>query len=407
MEQMVVAELEKHRKYLEEKILQITAIPELQLQKILNEFELCYNSIVKLMKEGKAAHDKFFQDIILNSIDAIIGLDNDFKIFLWNKGAENIFEYKKKEVMGRDFDFLIPEDLRKKGEKKFLIDEVNRNGYLANYESQRLTKSGKTIDVSITRFAIYDENNKEQIGSVGILRDITKIKQLQRELREKENLALIGEVVSSIAHSLSNPLNIISGNADYLLMNKKPDDEGYQELKTIVEEATRITKSLRSILNFSRPIKTELVKTNLNEIIKEVVNNNKMLINGKNIKIEIKLENHLPAIYADKAQVYEAISNILINAVQAIDDKGIIRLTTNYDDKFVNAEITDNGTGIPNDIIDKIFKPFYSSKSYGKGTGLGLALTKRIMDEHKGKIKVKSEIKKGTVFTLSFPIRRI
>lgn len=120
-----------------------------------------------------------------------------------------------------------------------------------------LKKNGEIINVSISRFAIYDENKKETIGSVGILRDITTVKKLQKELREKENLALIGEVVSSIAHSLSNPLNIISGNADYLLLNKKSGESEYDELRTIVDEATRITKSLRGLLNFSRPLIVE------------------------------------------------------------------------------------------------------------------------------------------------------
>ena len=105
------------------------------------------------------------------------------------------------------------------------------------------------------------------IGSVGILRDITTVKKLQKELREKENLALIGEVVSSIAHSLSNPLNIISGNADFLLMNKNIGDDDYEELKTIVDETTRITKSLRGLLNFSRPISVEKTRTDINALI--------------------------------------------------------------------------------------------------------------------------------------------
>src|ERR1051325_235982 len=202
------------------------------------------SKLIKLMREGKSAHERFFSDIILNSIDAIIGVDNEFKIFLWNKGAENIFGYKREEITGKDFSVLIPTDKLHDGEKEFLIKEVNEKGFLANYESERISKSGELKNVSISRFAVHNETG-EIIGSVGIVRDITALKKLEKELREKENLALIGEVVSSIAHSLSNPLNIISGNADYLLLDRKENDKEYEELKTILDETTTITHSIR------------------------------------------------------------------------------------------------------------------------------------------------------------------
>ncbi|MCX6162662.1 MAG: PAS domain S-box protein, partial [Ignavibacteriae bacterium] len=179
-------------------------------------FNRYIHEMVKLMKDGKSAHEKFFSDIIINSIDAIIGFDNDSKVFLWNKGAETLFGWKKEEIQGRDFGILIPRKLLINGEKQYMLNEIKTKGYFANYETERITKSGDLKNVSISRFVIYDDKGTS-IGNVGIVRDITKEKQLEKELREKENLALIGQVVSSIAHNLSNPLNIISGNADYLL----------------------------------------------------------------------------------------------------------------------------------------------------------------------------------------------
>src|SRR3970282_941632 len=103
-----------------------------EVSEILDYFSSSALSMVKLMKEGKSAHEKFFSDIILNSIDAIIGFDNDFKIFLWNKGAENLFGYTKNEMMGADFDILIPDYLIEKGEKEFLANEVKSKGFISN-----------------------------------------------------------------------------------------------------------------------------------------------------------------------------------------------------------------------------------------------------------------------------------
>lgn len=402
MEQMVISELSRQKEELREKISRSGKLNSSEIEKVLADVDTCLGSIIKLMKDGKSAHEKFFSDIILYSIDAIIGLDPEFKIFLWNKGAEDLFGYKKSEVMGKDFDFLIPDNLRKKGERKFLIDEVQRNGFLANYESERITKSGKIINVSISRFAIF--NDKESIGSVGILRDITNVKALQKELREKENLALIGEVVSSIAHSLSNPLNIISGNADYLLLNRKENSPEYDELKTIVDEATRITKSLRGLLNFSRPITVERTKNNINKIIEDIVANSKFSIGKKDVTIKKELDKNIPEVMLDKAQIEDAISNLVINAIQAFTSKGEIIVKTQLINSSISVEVSDNGPGIQKEILEKIFQPFFTSKGYGKGTGLGLSIVKRIVIEHKGEVKVKSQVGKGTTFSITLPL---
>ena len=405
MEQMMISELSRQKELLREKIKKDTGLQYLQIEQILGDVDICLGSIMKLMKDGKNAHEKFFSDIILNSIDAIIGLDVNYRVFLWNNGAEKLFGYRKDEVMGREFDFLIPENLLKKGEKKFLIDEVSRNGFLANYESERVTKSGQLVNVSISRFAIYDEKDVNTIGSVGILRDITTVKQLQKELREKENLALIGEVVSSIAHSLSNPLNIISGNADYLLLNKSADQPEYEELKTIVEETTRITKSLRGLLNFSRPIVVEKTKTDVNKLVDDIIARSKYSIGKKDVVIKRVFDKDLPHIKVDKAQIDEVITNLVVNAIQAFTAPGEVIVKTKTNSNSIYIEVTDNGPGIPKENFEKIFRPFYSSKGYGKGTGLGLSIVKRIITEHGGSVMVRSQVGKGTTFTISLPVR--
>ncbi|MBK7252834.1 MAG: PAS domain S-box protein [Ignavibacteria bacterium] len=284
MENMVTSEFEKQKEFLKNELRSKYNIPEADIDSIADTAETVLFQMIQLMKEGKSAHEKFFSDIILNSIDAIVGFDNEYNIFLWNRGAENIFGYKKFEVMGKDFSFLIPQYLLEKGEKEFLIDEVKSKGFLANHETERITKSGELINVSISRFAVNNEKN-EPIGSVGIIRDITLVKKLEKELREKENLALIGEVVSSIAHSLSNPLNIISGNADFLLLNKKSTSDEYEELKTILDETTRITKSIRHLLNFSRPVKINRTENDINELINKISKQIKFLKDNKDIKL--------------------------------------------------------------------------------------------------------------------------
>jgi PAS domain S-box-containing protein len=368
--------------------------------------DLLKNSVVQmiqLMREGKSAHEKFFSDIILNSIDAIVGFDNDNKIFLWNNGAENIYGYKKEEVLNKDIDFLIPDYKLKQGEREYLINELIEKGFIANYETERFSKDGKLKNVSITRFLISNEQ-QEIIGSVGIIRDITKVKELEKELREKENLALIGEVVSGIAHSLSNPLNIISGNADYLLLDKSEKDKEYEELKTIIDEATKITKSIRHLLDFSRPLKVNKQPHDINLLINNVIKNSRYISDNKKITIKKSFDKTLDKVNLDFSQVEEVVSNIITNAIQAIPQTGEIKIKTIKNDRRIIIEIEDNGTGIPKENLDKIFMPFFSSKEYGKGTGLGLSIARKVVKEHGGDIKVKSVVGKGSIFMFTLPI---
>lgn len=369
---------------------------------ITDLLEKSIEQLIQLMREGKSAHEKFFSDIILNSIDAIVGFDNELKIFLWNRGAEIIYGYKKEEVINKPMDFLIPEYKLKQGEKEFLINELEDKGYIANYETERVAKDGKHVNVSISRFLVFDEKH-EEIGSVGIVRDITKEKQLEKELREKENLALIGEVVSGIAHSLSNPLNIISGNADYLLLDRKEGDREYEELKTILEETTKITKSIRQLLNFSSPLKISKQRGDINEVINNVIKNSRYIIGNKKITFKKTLDKNIDVFTFDPTRIEEVISNIITNAVQAIQRAGEVKINTFSEDGFISIEISDDGIGIPRENLDKIFLPFFSSKEYGKGTGLGLSIARKVIKEHNGDLQVKSTEGRGTTFTLKLP----
>ena len=339
----------------------------------------------------------------MNSIDAIIGIDNNDKIFLWNKGAENILGYTKEEILGKEWDIIIPEHLRKRGEKEIMLREIREKGFISNFETERLTKNNDIKNVSVTRYVLYSDE-KEVLGSVGIVRDLTKEKQLEKELREKENLALIGEVVSSIAHNLSNPLNIISGNADYLLLDKDENFEGYEELKIILDETTRITKSIRQILNFSRPLTLFKENCDLNELLNLTIGRARFLTGNKQIEFKIFFAENLPGIRLDKEQMTDVFLNIINNAIQAIDNDGYVKIKSNVKNNLIVIDISDNGIGISQKNLDKIFKPFFSTKEYGKGTGLGLAFADRIVKEHKGKIKVKSTQGKGSTFSIELPV---
>lgn len=404
MEQMIFEEFSKYKKTLKNELLEKykNKLKEAEVDDILNSLNSIIYQMVELLKEGKSAHEKFFSDIILNSVDAIIGINEEGKIFLWNKGAENLLGYKKEEILGKGFKHLIPKHLLEKGEYEFIIKEVKEKGFIRNYLTERITKSGEIVNVVLTRFSIFDENRKF-LGTVGILRDVTNEIKLEKELREKENLALIGEVVSSIAHNLSNPLNIISGNAEYLLLDRKEGDEGYEELKIIIEETRRITKAIRQILNFSKPIFLTLEEANINEIIREIITKIDFISHQKKINLKLNLTKNIPTLKIDKSLFRDVLLNILNNAIYAVSDNGNITISTSTKDNKIIIKISDNGCGIKKEILPKIFKPFFTTKLHGSGTGLGLSFAHRIVKMHNGTIEVESEYGKGSTFRIILP----
>lgn len=405
MEQMVFAELSKHKNTLKKELLEKykDKLKEVDIDDILTSLDSVVYQIVELLRERKSVHEKFFSDIILNSVDAIIGINKEGKIFLWNKGAENLLGYKKEEILGKGFKHLIPQYLLEKGEYEFIIEEVKKRGFIRNYLTERITKTGEIVNVVLTRFSIFDDRG-DFLGTVGILRDVTNEIKLEKELREKETLALIGEVVSSIAHNLSNPLNIISGNAEYLLLDRKEGDEGYEELKIITEETKRITKSIRQILNFSRPISLTLEEANINDIIQEIIAKIDFLSPQKKINLKLNLVSKIPIVKIDKALIRDVLLNLLNNAIYAIKDNGKITISTSIRKGEIIIKVSDNGCGIKPENIPKIFKPFFTTKLHGAGTGLGLSFAQRIVKMHNGTIEVESVPGKGSTFSVTLPI---
>ncbi|MFA7361257.1 MAG: ATP-binding protein [Candidatus Kapaibacterium sp.] len=408
MEHMVHSESEKYKSDLHDafKLKFADKLTDEDLDFISKSYDKYIFEMIKLMREGKTAHEKFFSDIILKSIDAIIGYNSDRQVFLWNEGAEKIFKYTKEEITNKDINILNPDKAKANEELDSLQKEIDEKGFVTNYETLGQAKDGTIINISLSQFPIFGEK-EEFLGIVSIIRDITVVKELEKELRESENLALIGQVVSSIAHNLSNPLNIISGNADYLLLEKKDGDPDFEELKVIVSEATRITKSIRSILNFAKPITPMREEVKLNDLLTDTLSGFKFLKGQKEIELKKNFCKENPGVKIDKELFKDVFLNIVGNSIQAIpaNKKGLISVKTYTDEKYSYTEITDNGAGILESDIENIFKPFFSTKGYGKGTGLGLAFTERVVKEHNGTINVNSVKNKYTTFLIGIPLK--
>ncbi len=363
----------------------------------------------KLLEEKAKETTLYLKNILNDSADAILGITLENKIFLWNKGAEEIYGYKEEEVIGKHIDILIPENLKKQNESEKIIKEALKKGFLKNYITERKRKDGKIIKVNITRTAIRDSEGRI-FGFSAIVRDITEQEKIQQKLIQSERLSIVGRMASQVAHEIRNPLASISLNLELLeeeiedieLPNSKKG-ELTSLIKTINSEVSHINNITDDYLSFVRMPVLKKTKQDLNKVVEDIHNSLKNLLLTARIKF-VHHKNPLPKIPIDYNQTRRAILNIIKNAIEAIGNDGKIEVFSRIyrDKKTLCLYIKDTGCGIPEDKLEKIFEPFFTTKI--TGSGLGMHITYQIMKEHGGEIRITSAEGKGTTVALCFPM---
>ncbi len=233
-----------------------------------------------------------------------------------------------------------------------------------------------------------------------------RIKSFEGELIKANKLSALGELASSIAHEIKNPLISIQGFARRIGTTEDRDKlEKYA--KFIEQEADRLTQVLTKLLGFSRMDEPKKDFLNMNDIVDDtVLFMEHHLTRFKNVEIAVEKEPDLPLVQVDRIHVQQTVVNILMNAAQAMPGGGKILIKTGRGDQYVFISITDTGVGIKEEDLEKIFEPFFTTKEKEQGTGLGLSLCKRLIEANAGKIEVESKVGEGTTFTIMIPINQ-
>ncbi len=253
-----------------------------------------------------------------------------------------------------------------------------------------------------TQTGIAVENSRLYLDLVQANKDLT---EMQGQLIRSGKLAALGQLAGGVAHEVNNPLQIILGRVQIVQMKIK-DDSIKQEIKIVESETKRIASIVRGLLTFARRGEKNISfeSVDINKILKEALVLVRHQMNMKEINLEENYSPSLPAVMADADMMKQVFLNIYINAEQAMDSKGIFKIKTRYDKKFVYISFTDTGKGITKDDIEKIFEPFFTTKENIEGSGLGLSVTKEIIEKHKGQISVKSKLNKGSTFQIILPV---
>jgi two-component system, NtrC family, sensor kinase len=233
------------------------------------------------------------------------------------------------------------------------------------------------------------------------LKDFTR-----KKFMESERLALVGQLAANVAHELNNPLQGIVTYSHLLLEKDSCDEPTNQNIKKIVIQANRCRDIIRGLLDFSRQRKPDKTLSDINSILNDSISlvENQALF--QNIKIVMHLDESLPKVIIDPSQIVRVFINLVVNAAEAMEGNGMLTITSRIDEfkQCIEVEVTDTGSGIPEENLEKIFDPFFTTKETGHGVGLGLAISYGIIKEHKGSISVDSEAGRGTTFTVRLPI---
>jgi signal transduction histidine kinase len=241
--------------------------------------------------------------------------------------------------------------------------------------------------------------------------------ELERNLRQSEKLATIGQLASGLAHEIGTPLNIIAGRADLTMRKLGENEEAQKNLNIIVQQTERITKIIQQLLGFVRKKKPEQRTLALGPLLESTLDFLDQQIQKQKVKVVKELKDPLPAVTGDPDQLQQVFLNLILNAIQSMPDGGELRLIAapqwiskeGLEDgqrQYVEIRVEDTGTGMGNEVIKNIFNPFFTTKEKEKGTGLGLTVSQGIIQDHEGWVEAESEVGKGSVFKVYLPTVR-
>ena len=338
--------------------------------------------------------------VVANMANGLLSIDPEGRVVSYNLLALELLGIEETEIKVINLREVI--DFQASGIQKtitmcspVLEREISHRG---------ATEDSVPLSISVTPIV---SGEKECRGAVIILRDLREIKQLEEQVRRSEKLAAVGKLAAGVAHEIRNPLSSIRGFAQFLrhALAERPKDREYAEI--MVKEVDRMNKVVTDLLTFARPVEAELAPTDLQELLEHILRLVKADAQGRGVEIHKNISEDLPEIDLDANQMTQCLLNLTLNALQVLDAGGSIEVgaTMAGADSKLLVWVEDDGSGIPEEHLDKLFDPFFTTRE--EGTGLGLAIVHSIVENHNGEIRVESPSpgkNKGSRFTIRIPV---
>lgn len=369
----------------------------------------------KMMEEEMKKALNFLDQTIECSPNAIMAADLKGEILIWNKGAEEVFGESAKDVIGKkNIKEVYAGDLAKKVMKMIRSDDYGGVGKLKSYPIIFTNINGQEAEGNLSAALLYDDDGKE-IASVGIFVDLgerlameRKLSETRQQLLQSEKLAAMGRLTSQIAHELNNPLFGIMNTLELMKTEISPQNKRRKLLDMSISETMRLAEMLKKMLSFSKPDQEKKVNIDINTVLDEIILLYEKRFRENSVKFEYQFEENIPLVNASKDQLRQVFLNMISNAMDAMPDGGNLKIITEHRRDKVCINISDTGTGIKEEHIEKIFDSFFTTKTDSvKGVGLGLSVCYGFIKDHGGDIKVASRTGEGTLFTIYLPVSTV
>ena len=357
-----------------------------------------------------SADDTFFRHIVNSMRNGVIAFRRDGTLALMNDEAYRTFDLMPSPLdLGRPFADVLndrPEVIR-------VLSGAFELSHLPNRAELRLKDLNRVIGYTLSQ--VRDDSGLA-IGAVMFFKDLTRVEQIEEQERLRDRLASLGEMAAGIAHELKNPLAGIEVMAGLLRRQVADSKDAQSLLADILSEAKLANAIVVEMLEFVRPVRLQVERTDLGDVLQQSVTMAESKARRGDVRMTMAIQPGLPMIEGDHHQLSQVFTNLIANAFEALDGKGHIMIsaatsTIEADPAFAGVhpptpaivvEVADDGPGVPADVTDKIFNPFFTTKV--TGTGLGLAIVRKIVDAHDGRIDVSSAADTGTRFRVTLPV---
>ena len=338
----------------------------------------------------------FSDNVVENMPIGLLAIDEYGKIVSFNHTAELVLKLISREVLGKKTGEILPREI------EALIAQLKAKKKVIEKEIDCPLKDGKSIPMDVS-VSLLEGDNGTFLGHIILFRDLTEIQELKREIERSQRLASLGKLAAGIAHEIRNPLSSIKGFATFFNERFKDMPEYQSTAKIMIQEVDRLNRVITQLLEFARPLEVIKKPVSIRPLMQLSLKIIEREAQSKNIRITTKFSPEINEVHIDQDRFNQVLLNLYLNAVEAMEDGGVLSVALSREDDTQKVRITvsDTGAGIKKEDMVHIFDPYFTTKQ--SGTGLGLAIVHKIIESHKGEVKVESEHGKGTIVTIILP----
>ncbi len=355
---------------------------------------LGYRSARASLSRVKALSDTLVEHMPVG----IVAVDSDERVMVFNDTAEKLLGRTSADTIGKASSEILPPACLE------MLKELGPGRPIVEKEFECTVSEGRTVPLEVIA-AVLRDNEGELIGRIALLRDLSELQHLRKEVERSQRLAAVGSLAAGVAHEIRNPLSSIKGFATYFRQRYGgvPDDVKVADI--MIQEVDRLNRVITELLEFSRPMELKRKGTDLAGLVRHVLRTVEGQALEKGITVKTALSSGCPEAFIDSDRMTQVFLNLFLNALAAMDKGGVLSVSvTRHDEGSLRVTVADTGAGIRKEDIGRVFDPYYTTKP--SGTGLGLAIVHRIVEAHCGEIRLESEPGKGTTFKVLLPIEQ-